>query len=116
MLQAMGRVNQPHAPMREPTFYILAAILDGPIHGYGIVKRVQELSERRVKLAAGTLYGALDRLSEEGLVDVEREEIVDGRARRYYRLTRDGRKALRTEAARMESAARLVLRPSLNRP
>jgi PadR family transcriptional regulator, regulatory protein PadR len=57
-------------------------MLDGPIHGYGIIKRVEELSGRRVPLAAGTLYGALDRLAEEGLVDVERDEIVDGRARR----------------------------------
>jgi DNA-binding PadR family transcriptional regulator len=101
--------------MREPTFYILAAMLDGPIHGYGIIKRVQELSGRRVRLAAGTLYGALDRLAEEGVVDVEREEIVGGRARRYYRLTGGGREALRAEAARMESAAGLVLRPSLKR-
>jgi PadR family transcriptional regulator, regulatory protein PadR len=102
--------------MRVPTFYILAAMLDGPIHGYGIIKRVQELSERRVQLPAGTLYGALDRLAEEGLVEVQREEIVDGRARRYYRLTGDGQEALRTEAARMESAARVVLRPSLKGP
>src|SRR5215470_2520907 len=96
-------------PMREPTFYVLVAMLDGPLHGYGIVKRAHELSDGRVRLAAGTLYAALDRLRDAGLVEVEREEVVDGRARRFYRLSGAGREALRAEAARMAGAASLVL-------
>jgi DNA-binding PadR family transcriptional regulator len=95
--------------MREPTFHVLAALLDGPLHGYGIIKRAHELSAGRVRLAAGTLYAALDRLRDAGLVEVEREEIVDGRARRSYRLTGAGREALRAEADRMAAAARVVL-------
>lgn len=95
--------------MREPTFHVLAALLDGPLHGYGIINRAQGLSGGRVRLAAGTLYTALDRLRDAGLAEVDREEIVDGRARRYYRLTGAGREALRAEAARMAAAARLVL-------
>jgi DNA-binding PadR family transcriptional regulator len=62
-----------------------------------------------VRLAAGTLYAALDRLTDGGLVEVCGEEIVDGRARRYYRLTDRGRQALRAEAERMVKAARMVL-------
>jgi DNA-binding PadR family transcriptional regulator len=95
-------------PMREPTFYTLAALLDGPLHGYGIIKRVLVLSEQQLRLTAGTLYAALDRLAAAGLIDVEREEIVEGRARRYYRLTDEGRAALEAEAARMRRAARVV--------
>lgn len=97
-------------PMREPTFHVLAAMLDGPLHGYGIIRRAYELTDGRVRLAAGTLYTALDRLRDTGLVDIDHEEIVDGRARRYYRLTGAGREALRTEARRMARAANLVLR------
>jgi DNA-binding PadR family transcriptional regulator len=98
--------------MQEPTFHVLAAMLDGPLHGYGIIKRAHELSGGRVRLAAGTLYAALDRLRDAGLVEVEREEIVDGRARRSYRLTGAGRVALRGEAVRMAAAARIVLERS----
>jgi PadR family transcriptional regulator, regulatory protein PadR len=94
--------------MREPTYYTLAALLDGPLHGYAIIKRAAELSGGRVRLAAGTLYAALDRLTEAELVRVEREEIVNGRARRYYRLNDAGRRELEAEAARMAEASRVV--------
>jgi PadR family transcriptional regulator PadR len=94
--------------MREPTYFALAALLDGPRHGYAIIKAVEELSGGRVRLAAGTLYAALDRLAAEALIEVADEEVVNGRARRYYRLTGHGRSALRAEAARMAEAARIV--------
>src|SRR4051812_19735165 len=95
-------------PMREPTYYILATLLEGPLHGYAIIKRAEELSGGRVRPAAGTLYATLDRLAGEGLVETVREEIVNGRARRYHGLTRDGATALRAEARRMAQAADLV--------
>lgn len=94
--------------MREPTYHTLAALLDGPLHGYAIIKRVGEATGGRVRLAAGTLYAVLDRLAGEGMVEVVDEKIVNGRARRYYALTRDGSAALRGEAERMARAARLV--------
>src|SRR2546430_13602596 len=76
--------------MQEPTFFTLAALVDGPLHGYAIIGRAHELSGRRVRLAAGTLYAALDRLTAGGPVDVHPTQIVDGRARRSYRLTEAG--------------------------
>jgi DNA-binding PadR family transcriptional regulator len=89
--------------MREPTYYILAALLDGPMHGYAIIKHAAQASGGRVNLAVGTLAG-------EGRVAVDREETVEGRTRRYYRLTDLGRQALLAEAARMQQAASVVTR------
>ncbi|GIH28254.1 hypothetical protein Aph01nite_65640 [Acrocarpospora phusangensis] len=96
--------------LREPSYYILAALLDGPMHGYAIIKHAAQASQGRVNLAVGTLYGALDRLAGEGRVSVDREEIVEGRTRRYYRLTDLGRQALIAEASRMQHAAGVVFR------
>lgn len=96
--------------MSTPSYFILAALLDGALHGYGIIKKVTALSEGRVRLAAGTLYGALDRLADEGLLAADGQETVGGRTRRYYRLTDAGASALGQEATRMEQAARVVTR------
>ena len=98
--------------MREPTYFVLTSLLDGPLHGYAIIKRAAELSGSRVRMATGTLYTALDRLAAEGYIEPVREEIVNGRARRYYGLTDPGAAALRAEAARMAEAAKLVTRRS----
>jgi DNA-binding PadR family transcriptional regulator len=98
--------------MSTPSYFILAALLDGALHGYGIIKKAADLSGGRVRLAAGTLYGALDRLAAEGLVAAEGEEKVEGRTRRYYRLTDDGRQVVLEEAVRMQQAARVVTRRS----
>lgn len=91
--------------MREPTFLILTALAAGPRHGYGIIQEVIALSEQRVTLLPGTLYTALDRLTAQGLVEPDREEVVDGRLRRYYRLTGGGVDALRAETARLRQLA-----------
>jgi len=84
----------PSTPLREPTFLILTALAREPLHGYGIISEVAALSDGRVSLRPGTLYGALDRLTDDGLVEPDHEEIVDGRLRRYYRLTEAGSAAL----------------------
>src|ERR1700739_4750614 len=95
-------------PMREPTYFVLAALLAGPLHGYAIIKRAEEMSGGRVRLATGTLYTALDRLTADGYIRLVSEEMVAGRMRRSYGLTDAGSGALRTEAQRMAEAARLV--------
>jgi DNA-binding PadR family transcriptional regulator len=96
--------------MQEATFLILTALADGSQHGYGIITEVQQISGGRVKLRAGTLYTALDRLRADGLVAVDREEIVEGRLRRYYRLTPDGTTVLAGEAARLHANAAAAMR------
>ena len=97
--------------MREPTYLVLAALLAGPLHGYAIIKRAEELSGGRVRLATGTLYTALDRLTAEGHVGLVSEATVAGRVRRTYGLTESGSAALRAEAQRMAQAAALVIAP-----
>ncbi|GAA4588145.1 DNA-binding PadR family transcriptional regulator [Actinoplanes octamycinicus] len=104
-------------PLREPTFLILTALAGDPLHGYGLIAEVDRLSDGRITLRPGTLYGALDRLTDAGLVAVDREETVDGRLRRYYRLSDQGTTVLAEETERMRrnveaATARLRARPS----
>jgi len=93
-------------PMTEPAFLVLTALTGGPRHGYGIVGEVADLSHGRIRLKIGTLYGVLDRLVAEGLVELDREEVQQGRLRRYYRLTTGGGGALGEEADRQAANAR----------
>jgi len=105
--------------VQEPTFLILTALAARPLHGYGIVQSVAALSDGEVKLRPGTLYGALDRLDQQGLIALDREEAVDGRLRRYYRLSDSGAAALAEEAERLSRRAgvahqQLSLRPGFS--
>jgi PadR family transcriptional regulator len=103
-------------PLQEPTFLILTALAGGPLHGYGVIQEVTRLSDGRVVLRPGTLYGALDRLAEQGHVVAEREEVVDGRLRRYYRLTDEGAAVLDAEARRLADNAAEARRRLRSRP
>ena len=87
--------------MQEATYLILTALAAGSQHGYGIIGDVAQISGDRVRLRAGTLYTALDRL---------KQEIAEGRLRRYYRLTPDGQTRLATEADRLQANATAALR------
>jgi DNA-binding PadR family transcriptional regulator len=91
--------------MQEPSFLILTALAAGMQHGYGIITDVARISEGRVRLRAGTLYAALDRLRADELIDVDHEEIVDGRLRRYYKLSDEGARQLAAEATRLQANA-----------
>jgi DNA-binding PadR family transcriptional regulator len=87
--------------MREPTFMILTALAAGAQHGYGIMTDVERISDGRLVLRPGTLYAALDRLTRDGLIAADREEVVEGRLRRYYVISDEGRRRLAAEAARL---------------
>lgn len=91
--------------MTEQALLILASLTPGERHGYGIAGDVADLSGGRVTLTAGTLYGALNRLTEEGLIAQTREEEVGGRRRRYYRLTGRGETVLAEETTRLRAIA-----------
>ncbi len=92
-------------------FFVLAALRAGPLHGHAISKSIKELSAGRVQPSVGTLYGILERLNERGVITVDREETVNGRNRRYFRITDEGQSLVEAEARRMQQAASLVLRP-----
>ncbi len=96
--------------MQEATFLILTALANGSQHGYGIISDVSQISDGRVTLRAGTLYTALDRLRADELIDVDREEIVDNRLRRYNTLTPAGSLLLAAVAARLHANATAALR------
>jgi DNA-binding PadR family transcriptional regulator len=103
------------APLREPTFLVLTALAEEPQHGYAVLEDVARMTGGRVRLRAGTLYAALDRLRADGLIEVEREEVVQSRLRRYYRLTALGARRLTEEASRLRhnaDVARVRLRRS----
>ena len=87
-----------HAALTESTYYILLSLYT-PQHGYGIMQRAEALSGGRVRLAAGTLYGALSALCERGWIEPLAAQTDD--RRKEYRLTERGEKALRDELARL---------------
>ena len=95
--------------MQEPTFFILTALADRPLHGYGVMQAVNRISDGRLTLRPGTLYTALDRLTSDGLIAVEREEVIDSRMRRYYRLTDSGAAALAADAQRLSRNAAVAI-------
>ena len=93
----------------EPVFLILTALIDEPRHGYGIVQEVRRITDGRVDMRIGTLYGALNRLVDDGLVEPHRDEVESGRLRRYYRLTEAGAAVLAAEASRMAADAAVAM-------
>lgn len=78
------------AQLPQPAFWILTVLAAGRRHGYEIMREASEASEGRVELKVTTLYAALERLEREGLIVADGEEVVNGRARRYYRITDAG--------------------------
>ncbi|WP_068494219.1 PadR family transcriptional regulator [Pseudoclavibacter helvolus] len=92
--------------MTEVAFWILTALAGGRQHGYGILRDADELSNGVVKLRVTTLYTSLDRLERDGRIQRAGEETVDGRARRYYELTPEGRTALQIETEHLMARAR----------
>ena len=95
--------------LREASFLILSALAGESRHGYGIIKDVLAQSDGAVVLRVGTMYGALDRLAGEGLIEFDHEEVVDSRLRRYYRLSSAGASRLANEAQRSARQAELAL-------
>ena len=85
-----------HIALTESTYYILLSLYK-PLHGYGIMQRAAELSGGRVRLAAGTLYGALNALVDKGWITLL---PVEGRKKEYC-LTPRGREVLKNELARL---------------
>jgi DNA-binding PadR family transcriptional regulator len=85
------------APLKPADFHILLVLAEGPCHGYGIMKEVERESGGDVRLEIGSLYRLLARMLETGLI----EEADGDERRRYYRISRLGRRVLKEEAGRL---------------
>lgn len=90
--------------MTQPEFWILTALAAARRHGYEIMRETERASGGSVSLRVTTLYATLERLERDGLIHVDGEEVVNGRARRYYRLTEAGSAGLEAEVHRLEQA------------
>jgi len=106
---------QAQLPLTETTFFILLSMASLPRHGYAILKDVTEISDSRIRLSAGTLYGTLARLLEQGWIErlegTESDET--GRPRKEYKLTDLGQRILALETRRLESLVTLARRRSV---
>lgn len=96
---------QSNLPLSEATFFILLSLAPGRRHGYAIMKDVQALSQNRVVLSTGTLYGALKRLLEQEWITRVDDPAFDGsgRERKAYALTTLGRRILNAEVERLQT-------------
>ncbi|MCK5155770.1 MAG: PadR family transcriptional regulator [Spirochaetales bacterium] len=87
------------SPLTEASFYILISLIT-PLHGYGVMKKVDDLSSGRVKLASGTLYGALSNLHSSGLIT--NKEGTDNRKKKLYEITQSGVSLAEHEIKRLQ--------------
>ena len=88
--------------LTESTYYILLSLVS-PQHGYGIMQQAEELSKGRVRLAAGTLYGALSAMVDKGWI--EQLPVEEGSRKKEYQLTAQGRRVLEKEVERLRELA-----------
>jgi len=100
-------------PLPSAAFQILLSLAGGDLHGYGIMRQVEEQTGGRMRLGPGTLYSSIQTLLEEGLIeevtgDMGGGDPSDARRRRHYRLTAGGRKLARSEADRLADLLRVA--------
>jgi len=95
-------------PLTPTVFHVLVALAEGPHHGYAIAREVDDLTDGRIVMGPGTLYGSLQRMQGAGLIEETENPGEDGlhaERRRYYRMTPLGSAALRSESERLLRAA-----------
>ena len=100
----VARVPDSFLPLTPAVFHILLALADGEKHGYAVMQEVEEMTEGKVQMGPGTLYGSIKRMLAAGLIeesDDRPDPTLDDERRRYYRQTGLGRKVLRLETERM---------------
>jgi DNA-binding PadR family transcriptional regulator len=96
-------------PIPSAAFHILLALADQDLHGYEIMRQVAEQTGGRMRLGPGTLYGSIQTLLEEGLIEqIDSKQPGPDDRRRYYRLTSSGRKLARAEADRLADLLRVA--------
>ncbi len=107
-----------YLPLTETSFLIILSLVIEPKHGYAILKDVELLSDRRVKMATGTLYSALRRMLEEGWIE-QVEDVDSGltdRIRKFYKLTKLGRRIFEAESTRLRKLSETANQHQLKQP
>ena len=90
------------SPLPTATFHILVALVGEDLHGYAILRDIEQRSAGSVRLGAGTRYRTLQRLLEQGwIVELDERPVLDDERRRYYRITPLGRRVVEAEARRL---------------
>ena len=99
-----------YLPLSEATYYILLTLVE-PLHGYGVMQKVETMSDETVRIGPGTLYGAFTTLEKEGLISLVKEE----ERRKSFTLTKKGRLVLSEQVRRLEIMTRVgqAIRPQL---
>jgi DNA-binding PadR family transcriptional regulator len=95
-------------PLPSAAFHILLALAEGDLHGYGIMRQIEQQTDARMRLGPGTLYGSIQTLLEENLIEEVESSKPSSERRRYYRLTSVGRKVARAEAERLADLLRVA--------
>ena len=101
---------RPSKTLPTASLHIVLALLDGELHGYALMRQVDDQSDGAVRMGPGTLYGTLNRLVADGLIveTTDRAERADGERRRYYELTANGRAVALEELARLQTLVERV--------
>lgn len=100
--------KSPPAPLSHVVYHVLLSLTAGPKHGYGIIKDVLERTGGRLEIEAGTLYAAIKRLRDEGLLEERAAPPNTDTRRRYYAITAFGRRVLRAESERLAELVELA--------
>lgn len=91
------KLQKKYLPMTETAYYILIS-LNEPKHGYGIMQHVEELTNGRIKIGAGTMYGSLSRMEKEGLIT----SVAEENRKKIYEISEKGKIVLKLELTRLE--------------
>jgi len=98
-------------PLSLPVFHMLVSLMEGERHGYALKREILQRTEKRINLGSGALYGAINKMLEQGLIvesDDRPDPHLDDERRRYYRITALGRRVLHAEAARLRGLVQLA--------
>ena len=98
-------------PLSLPVFHMLLALTEGERHGYALKREILRRTDRKLNLGSGALYGSINKMLEQGLIEESEERPdphLDDERRRYYRITPLGRRVVQAEAMRLRDLVRLA--------
>ena len=110
-MTARNEEVQQKLPLSLPVFHMLLSLTEGERHGYALKREILQRTEKRINLGSGALYGAINKMLEQGLIvesDERPDPHLDDERRRYYRITHLGRRVIQAEVARLRELVQLA--------